>query len=219
MKTTKMLLVGLVAATVALGGCTTKTVSQAQYSGFLSSYEGLSSTKTASGTHVMRWVDPAFNVANYDKVVFQPVRFYPEPIPNERISQQTLEDLLSYTNNKLSAALSSRLKLVNASTGPNTLIFRAAITGVSASTEGLKPYEVIPVAIVLAGAMAASGQRDQNTELYLEAELVDAATGKTVMRVVRKGMGKTLSNDKQKVTADDLKSVVDNLTKDVLTFK
>lgn len=219
MKKSNLLLSGLLAATIVLGGCTTKTVSQAQYSGFLSSYEGLSSSKTASGTHVLRWVDPTFNVANYDNILYQPVRFHPAPVPNERISQQTLDELLAYTNSRLSAALFSRLKQTNSNTMPRTLAFRAAITGVNTDTEGLKPYEVIPVALVLAGAMAASGQRDQNTELYLEGELIDTATGKSVMRVVRKGLGKTLSNDQQKVTADDLKSVIDNLTKDVLTFQ
>ncbi|HLD66004.1 MAG TPA: DUF3313 domain-containing protein [Pseudomonas sp.] len=219
MKATHIMLGGILATAVMLGGCTSKTVSQSQYSGFLSSYDGLAATKTASGTTVLRWVDPNFNVANYDKVIFQPVNFYPAPQPTDRISQQTLKDLLGYTNKRLSEALGSRLQLVGFSGGPRTLEFRGAITGVDASTQGLKPYEVIPVALVLAGGMTAAGQRDQNTELYLEAELVDTATGQPVLRVVRKGFGKTLSNDKQAVTANDLKSVIDGLTQDVLTFK
>jgi hypothetical protein len=210
---------GILAAAVTLGGCTTKTASQSQYSGFLSSYEGLSATKTTTGNSVLRWVDPSFNVANYDKVIFQPVRFYPEPQATDRVSQQTLLELLAYTNDRLSAALFTRLQPVGLGAGPGTLAFRGAITGVDASTEGLKPYEVIPVALVVAGAMTAGGGRDQNTELYLEGELVDTSTGKAVLRVVRKGFGKTLSNDKQAITADDLKSVIDDLTQDVLTFR
>ena len=83
MKVSKLMLGSLLAASVVLGGCTTKTASTSQYSGFLSSYEGLSASKTASGNTVLRWVDPSFNVANYDKVIFQPVRFYPEPHTTE----------------------------------------------------------------------------------------------------------------------------------------
>lgn len=75
MKTKTMMLGGLLAAVVALGGCMSKTASQSQYSGFLPSYEGLNSTKTASGSTVLRWVDPKFDVAKYQKVIFQPVRF------------------------------------------------------------------------------------------------------------------------------------------------
>lgn len=155
----------------------------------------------------MRWVDPAFDVSSYQKVIFQPVRFYPEPQPTDRLSQKTLQDLLTYTNSRISAAMFSRLKPVGFGAGPGTLEFRGAITGVNASTEGLKPYEIIPVALVFAGAMTAAGERDQNTELYLEAEFIDTSTGKTVLRVVRKGFGKTLSNDKQTISADR-KSVV-----------
>ncbi|MNF83747.1 hypothetical protein D3C84_660760 [compost metagenome] len=219
MKTTHIMLGGLLSAMLVLGGCASKTTSQAEYSGFLSSYEGLTKTQTASGSTVMRWVDPNFNIANYDKVMFQPVGFYPTPLPSERISQQTYNDLLGYTNSRLSDALSKRLQLVGPNSGPRTLVFRGAITGVDAATQGLKPYEVIPVALVVAGAMTAAGQRDQNTELYLEGELIDSATGQPVLRVVRKGLGKSLSDDKQAVTADDLHSVIDNLTQDVLSFR
>jgi len=219
MKTTHAMLGSLLATMLMLGGCASKIASQAEYSGFLSSYEGLAKTQTASGNTVMRWIDPTFNVANYDKVMFQPVNFYPTPLPSDRISQQTLNDLLSYTNTRLRDALSKRLKLVESNSGPRTLVFRGAITGVDAATQGLKPYEVIPVALVVAGAMTAAGQRDQNTELYLEGELIDSATGQPVLRVVRKGLGKTLSSDKQAITADDLHSVIDDLTQDVLSFR
>ncbi|MDM8348182.1 DUF3313 domain-containing protein [Pseudomonas sp. sp1636] len=219
MKTTHVMLGGLLAAMMMLGGCASKTVSQSEHSGFLSSYDGLTKTQTASGNTVMRWVDPNFNVANYDKVIFQPVSFYPTPLPSDRLSQETLNDLLNYTNTRLSGALSKRLQLASPNSGARTLVFRGAITGVGAATQGLKPYEVIPVALLVAGAMTAAGKRDQNTELYLEGELVDSATGQPVLRVVRKGMGKTLSNDKQAVTADDLRSVIDDLTQDVLSFK
>lgn len=218
MKVKTVILGGAVAATLLLSGCTSKTVSQAQYSGFLPSYEGLTAIETASGQKALRWVAPGFNVANYDKLIYQPIRFHPTPQTTDRISQQTYDELLKYANTRLSQAFSNRFQLVGFSSGPRTLEFRGAITGVSASTEGVKPYEIIPVALVLAGAMAATGERDQNSELYLEGELIDTSTGKPVMRVVRKGFGKTLSDDKQAVTFADLKSVIDELTTDVLKF-
>ncbi|WP_185747521.1 DUF3313 domain-containing protein [Pseudomonas aeruginosa] len=217
-KTRSLLASSLVAAAMLLNGCTSKTVSQEQYSGFLPSYDGLETVKTASGQKALRWVDPTFNVANYDKLIFQPLRFYPTPQTTDRIGQQTYDELLKYANTRLGEALSSRFQLVGFSSGPRTLEFRGAITGVSANTEGLKPYEVIPVALVLAGTMAATGERDQDTELYLEGELIDTSTGKAVLRVVRKGFGKTLSNDRQVVQFADLKPVVDELTNDVLKF-
>ena len=209
---------GFLVAAMLLSGCTSKTVSQEQYSGFLPSYDGLEPVKTASGQKVLRWVDPQFNAANYDHLIFQPLRFYPTPQTTDRISQQTYDELLSYANTRMRDALSRRFQLVGFSSGPRTLEFRGAITGVSADTEGLKPYEVIPIALVVAGAMAATGERDQNTELFLEGELIDTSTGQPVLRVVRKGFGKTLNNNRQAIGIDDLKPVVDDLTTDVLKF-
>jgi len=219
MRTPPLRCASLLIAGLVLAGCASKTTSPAQYSGFLSSYEGLQSTRTASGATVLRWVDPGFEIARYSHVIYQPVRFHPEPHASERISQQTLQALLDYTNQRLSAAAFSRLQPAAVAAGPGTLAFRGAVTGVQTSTQGLKPYEVVPVALLMAGAMTAAGERDQNSELYLEAELIDTASGRPVLRVVRKGLGRALSNDKQALSLDDFKPVIDELTEDLLRFQ
>ena len=69
------------------------------------------------------------------------------------------------------------------------LVTRAAITGVNASNEGMKWYEIIPVAAVVGGVGAVTGHRDQDTELYVEAVLLDPTTNEPVARVVRKVFG------------------------------
>ncbi|WP_422910010.1 DUF3313 domain-containing protein [Pseudomonas sp. MAC6] len=219
MKPTRTLFTLALAAGVALSGCTSKTVSQNQYSGFLSSYDGLEKTRSASGVPVMRWVDPGFDLTHYDSLVVQPLNFYPQPKPDARVDQQTLNAVLAQANQQMASALGQRLALVRPEqAGPRTLIFRGAITGVAAENQGLRPYEILPIALVLGSAMVATGERDQNTELFLEGELVENTSGKSVLRLVRKGFGKTLSNNRQKVTATDLAPVIDQLTKDALQF-
>lgn len=47
-------------------------------------------------------------------------------------------------------AISERKPLATTA-GPRSLIFRGAITGVDTSKEGLQFYEVIPVAMIVAG--------------------------------------------------------------------
>lgn len=47
-------------------------------------------------------------------------------------------------------AIAQRKPLVTTA-GPRSLIFRGAITGVDTSKEGLQFYEVVPVALVVAG--------------------------------------------------------------------
>jgi hypothetical protein len=211
------LIAASILASLLTAGCTSQTTSQTHYSGFLSSYTDLEKAKTPSGNTVLRRVDPNFDVANYSGLLYRPVSFYPQPKPSEQISAQTLQQVLDHTNRVLSGAFSKRLPLVQ-NAGPGTLIFRGAITGVNTSNEGLQFYEVIPVALVVAGTMAATGHRDQNTELFLEGEFIDANTGKPVVEVVRKGFGAVLDNDKQQVTVDDLKSIIDDMAVDIARF-
>ncbi|MNE97771.1 hypothetical protein D3C80_1961760 [compost metagenome] len=92
---------------------------------------------------------------------------------------------------------------------------RAAITGVSSSTEGLKPYEIIPIALVAAAVSTATGIRDQETDLATEAVFLDGGSNKVIAEVVRKGTGKSLENDSQVMTANDVKNVMDGWAHDL----
>ncbi len=92
---------------------------------------------------------------------------------------------------------------------------RAAITAVSSKTQGLKPYEFVPVALVAAAVSTGTGIRDQDTVLGTEAQFLDGANGKVVAEVVRKGTGKPLENDSQVMTPNDVKSVIDGWASDL----
>ncbi|MCY1556404.1 hypothetical protein D9M68_931500 [compost metagenome] len=95
------------------------------------------------------------------------------------------------------------------------MVVRAAITAVSSKTEGLKPYEVIPIALVAAAVSTASGIRDQQTDLATEAVFLDGGNNKVLAQVVRKGTGKPLENEAQVMKADDVKIVIDGWASDL----
>jgi len=63
--------------------------------------------------------------------------------------------------------------------------------------------------------MTAAALRRLASELFLEAEFIDASTGKPVLQVVRKGFGKDLEDNKQQVTLDTLKGVIDSVVRDI----
>ena len=205
-----------------LTGCVSKVTEVEQYSGYLSNYNNLQEVKTASGGTTMRWVSPSWNPNAYDTVVFNKLELYPAPKPDERVNQQTLTDIQNYMTNKAKATLGQKYRVVSspaaAPAGAKTLVMRAAITGVSASPEGMHWYEVVPIAAVVGGVSAATGIRDENTELYIEAEFIDAKNNQSVGRVVRKVFGTTLENDKQKITAQDFKTAIDKLGSDFQAF-
>jgi len=222
MNLSRKLLVGTALASLLLGGCTSKVTEMEQYSGYLSNYNNLQEVQTPSGGTAMRWLSPSWNPKAYDTVAFDRLELYPAPKPNERVNQQTLDDIRDYMTNKAKATLGQKYRMVSrasaAPKGSKTLILRAAITGVSASNEGMKWYEVVPIAAVVGATQAATGHRDQDTELYIEAELIDAKDNQTVARVVRKVFGKQLSNESQKITAQDFKAAIDKLNADLWAF-
>ena len=217
MRTQTLFKVAVLTGLLALSGCASKVTAPDKYSGFLKNYSDLKETQSASGQTVLRWVDPSYNESKYDNIVYNPVTYYPVPKSTTQVGQQVLDQLLTYTNTQLKSAISKRKPLVT-TPGPRSLIFRGAITGVATSKEGLQFYEVIPVAMIVAGTQAATGHRTMDTDLYFEAEVIDASTNKPVIKVVRKGEGKTLANENTPLTVDTLKQVIDDMAVDAVKF-
>jgi hypothetical protein len=222
MRLFRTLAVGVALSCWLVAGCTSKVTEKEQYSGFISNYDGLQETTLPSGQTVLRWVAPGFKPSAYSVVVFRQLELYPAPKPTERVSMQTLQSLQSFASSSVKTALAQKYRVVTtlkeAPAGSRAMILRSAITGVTASNEGMHWYEVVPVAAVVGGVTAASGSRDQDTELYVEAELVDATTGAPLVKAVRKVFGKTLENSRQAVSADDFKAAIKIVTDDMKAF-
>lgn len=201
-------------ATLGVAGCSSNVTQPDEYSGFLKDYSRLKEAKSPSGVEVMRWVDPKLNVKQFTSVYIEPTQFYPQPQPTAKIPQTTLSNITRYYDQALQRELSKSLPLATGP-GPGVIVVRAAITAVSSKTEGLKPYEVIPIALVAAAVSTASGIRDQETTLATEAVFLNGGSNAVVAQVVRKGTGKPLENDTQVLKADDVKGVIDGWASDV----
>jgi len=201
-------------ASLTVVGCSSKLTQPDEYSGFLKDYSRLQEAKSPSGVEVMRWVDPALNIRQYTSVYIEPTQFYPQPQPTVKIPQSTLSGITSYYDQALKREVGNSLPLATGP-GPGVIVVRAAITAVSSKTEGLKPYEVIPIALVAAAVTTASGIRDQETTLGTEAVFLDGGTNKVLAQVVRKGTGKPLQNDTQVMKASDVKNVIDGWASDL----
>ncbi len=151
-------------------------------------------------------------------MVYNPITYYPIPKRSTQVGAKALSDILNYTNKQMKQAIAERKPLATTA-GPRSLIFRGAIAGVDSRKEGLQFYEVVPVAMVVAGTEMAIGHRStMDTSLYFEGELIDAATNKPVIKVVRKGEGKDLANENTPMTIDTLKQVIDDMAIDAVKF-
>ncbi|BCT33658.1 MULTISPECIES: DUF3313 domain-containing protein [Pseudomonas] len=200
-------------ASLAMVGCSSNVTQPDEYSGFLQDYSRLKEAKSPSGVEVMRWIDPKLDVGRYRSIYIEPTQFYPQPQATAKIPQSTLDGINQYYDQALRREAARSLPLAQGP-GPGVLVVRAAITAVSSKTEGLKPYEIIPVALVAAAVSTASGIRDQQTTLGTEAVFLDGSSGKVIAQVVRKGTGKPLENDTQVMKADDVKNVIDGWAAD-----
>jgi hypothetical protein len=89
---------------------------------------------------------------------------------------------------------------------------RTAITAVRTDTEGLKAYEVIPVALVFAAVNTASGGRDELTSIFIEGEGVDSQTGEVLVQFARKDAGPELENNTEKLTLKAVQPLLDKWT-------
>lgn len=201
-------------ASIGMIGCASKVQQPDEYSGFLKDYSRLKEARSPSGAEVMRWIDPKLNVDQYTQVYIEPSQFYPAPQPTAKIPKSTLTGITGYYDQALKRELGKSLPLASAP-GPGVIVVRPAITAVSSKTEGLKPYELIPVALVAAAVSTASGIRDQETTLATEAVFLDGQTQAVVAQVVRKGTGKPLENDSQVLETDDVKQVIDGWASDL----
>lgn len=201
-----------------LGGCVSQTTTPAQFSGYLADYSQLQPATSATGAPVLRWISSQFNNARYRTVYVEKPSFYPQPAPSDQVNAQTLENVRDYLHQALIRELQGRMTVVSEPTR-DSLVLRSAITGVTVSTEGLKAYEVIPVALVLAAATTAAGTRDRDSAIFIEMEALDGRTSAPMLRVVRKGHGLTLENSSTQLTLDDLKPVLDVWARDARDFQ
>lgn len=205
-------------AGVLLAGCASQTTKPEQYSGFLSDYSQLQPATSASGAPVLRWVAADFDPSRYRSVMVEKPQFYPKPQPSAQVSEATLQQIADYLQQALQRELQGRMVVVD-QPDQDTLVLRSAINAVDVSPEGLKAYEVIPIALLAAAATTASGARDMDSEIYVELEALDARTSKAVARVVRKGHGLALENSSTQLTLNDLKPALDTWALDARNFK
>ncbi|MDP9690262.1 UNVERIFIED_ORG: hypothetical protein J2W82_003934 [Pseudomonas mohnii] len=205
----------LAAVTLVLSACSNKKVaSPDSYSGFLNDYSALTEHQSPSGQPVLSWVNPKLELDRYTQVYIEPSQYYPQPKPSERLPQTTLGDTTWYYDAVLKFELGKVLTVVP-TPGPKTLIVRPAITRVSASTQGLRYYEWLPITLVAAGVSTATGIRDQDSEIATEVAFLDGETRTLVAKVVRVGTGIPLENDKQVITTANIKGVLDGWASDL----
>jgi hypothetical protein len=147
-----------------------------------------------------------FTPANYHAVMIEKVEFYPKPAPTEQLSQETIDQIGSYLTDSLSQKIGEKVQVVDRP-GPGVAKLNVAITGVAGEKEGLKPYQIIPVAFVITMASRGVSGTPEEAKLVVEAKATDSMSGATLMKVVRVGTGEGLEKNTEGERVISLESV------------
>lgn len=189
-----------------------------RYSGFLNGiYERLQDDKSPSGVMVKHWISPALKLAakqkSYRAVLIDRVVLYPEPKPNVEVSRDTLKKSTDYLTKQLKKEISLALPLAK-KPGHGVLRLSVAITAIKSKTKGLKPYELLPIALAAAAVKTAVGKRQKEASVALEWKLVDTGSRQTVAAGMRHGLGAELKADEGIITFEALKPALDSWASD-----
>lgn len=189
----------LITACVVLIGCASQQakVSSDQFSGYLNDYAKLIKV---NDKEALRWISDEAKSGGYNKVMLDKTVVYPQSI-----STLFLEDVAAIFDHALRKSFTDSVEVVT-QPGPGVLRIRPAITGLTSETEGVKTYEFIPVAAIYNGFKAAMGWRSKVTQVFLEADVVDSISGKSIAAVVRKGTNEQLTQEE--VTLSDVRPIV-----------
>ena len=210
-------LFAIVAVAVLIAGCSSAPTKK-DYSGYLGDYSDLKEAKVPGGVEVMRYVNPKLTPANYHAVIVQKVQFYPKPEPTDQLSQQTIDEIGNYLNTSVREKIAEKVQVVD-TPGPGVANIRWAITGVAPEKMGLKPYQFVPIALVVTLASRGIGGTPEEAKIVVEAEATDSVSKEILLKVVRAGTGEELKKTQQEtpegkkeireVTADSLKPLID----------
>jgi hypothetical protein len=102
---------GLYVALMASGCASTRDTTA--HSGFLNDYSKLHQEPAPGGGNRLVYVNPAFTPQSYNAVMLDPIQFYPEPQPTEKVSADTLQQIRSYADMSLRQKVGQRIRLVN----------------------------------------------------------------------------------------------------------
>lgn len=183
-------------------------------SGFLkeSTYASMEKVRSPSGENAKRWTAPGASFAQYDAVMLDKTVFYPAPQPTDQLSMATLNQIAGALDEAFRRELQTVVRVVD-QPGPKVLRLRPAITAAAAKDEGLKAYQLLPVAFVLT-----MGQTTKRAVLALEYEVIDTASGQLLAAGMREGEGAKLKTVKDTLTLEQMKPAISVWAKDAAAF-
>ncbi len=145
-------------------------------SGFLSDYSKLESSKMDENAAV--YFADGYAAKNYKNITFSPVKVHisPDLAKDSNLGLEKQEQIATYVASALDKALAKGFT----GEGEGTLNIRSSVSGLSSKSENLAFYQYLPVTLAATAALEATGNRDKELFVFMEAEATDQTTGEVV---------------------------------------
>ncbi|TAA47034.1 DUF3313 domain-containing protein [Corallincola spongiicola] len=192
-----------------LAGCIAKPDVSATYSGFLGDaedYAVLKPVKDEQGNVIaMRYLHPSFDLAAYQHIMIQPVKFYlrTDLARMTTLTEEQKQEIASVFEAKLMAAVNGQFTLVD-KPGPGTLIIQPAISGVAIARPDMAGKDYLPIGFVVRSLGEMRQTADQVSVVFFEGKFFDGETGLRVGALVEGHQGRTVARG-EPLTIEDLR--------------
>jgi hypothetical protein len=168
-----------------LSACSSQTTTMEENTGFLPNYEQLQPYLSADGTQVMGWVDEEYDFSQINAVMIDPVSLSPNSVLGVSVAVDAMTAVRKELHELMLHEIAKSTPVVDAP-GAGVLEYRLSMAGLHPLDQDLRRFEYTPVRFTSAPDTTGSVTGEGIVEVFVEAQFIDSATGKTVASVVRK---------------------------------
>lgn len=176
-------------------------------SGYISDYSILKKVQSPDGSSLHRFISQEMKTRGYNKLLLDPVSFYPTPPITDTQTKSTLSSISRYFNSRFRSAMAEKIIVVN-EPGEQTLRMKMAITGVKITEKDLSGYQYLPV--VMLSNVITGGISEAVVRVQIEVEVVDSLSGELMAAAIKSGVGETLKDKKAMLTLAKVKPLIDS---------
>lgn len=181
------------------------------YSGFIKDYRSFHTVETQETEFVAAkaWIAPDQALNRYQTVIVDPVRIERGIQRDQQITHKAMKNIRQYMTSALTSKLDEYYQVSDQASG-RTLRARVAITGLETRDESFRFYEFLPAAFAVTTAAKAIGTRDEEINMFVEAEFLDAETHEVVAKTLVSMVGhERLENKWEAVSLAKIKASID----------
>ncbi len=184
-------------------------------SGFLPNYNALQAVPNPpAGMQIYTYTAPGVKRSDYRAVMVLPVQLYQTATKNgitpDKITAAQLQLQAGITT-----IVAQKISITD-TPGSGVATLSVAITGAQLQTEGLKPWNLIPISAAITLASAATGLNSKTPVLIVEMKFTDSLSGKLLREIMTVANGESFRN--QVNTADEFTALAQTWVDQALQY-